>query len=160
MSRWTTDKEKVSHNNNNRMERRKSRFFTISSPRCELSPTRTLKWPGRDRAQNTCNTSSAYHVKHAVCHLVRGGRSAIKFDRVEIAFILVLSLLAKTINHTKRKNVSTNERTNERKNNRAPQRKLVIDINNWWPSFDIKHAWTLSYQTEGLNITVKVLETL
>ena len=38
-------------------------FFTISSQRRELSPTRTLKWPGRNRVQITCNTSSAYHVQ-------------------------------------------------------------------------------------------------
>ena len=38
----------------------------------------------------TCNTSSAYHVQHAVCHLVRRDSSAIMFDRVEIAFILAL----------------------------------------------------------------------
>ena len=39
-----------------------SRFFTISSQRRELSPTRTLKWPRRN--QITYNTSSAYHVQH------------------------------------------------------------------------------------------------
>ena len=38
-------------------------FFTISSLRREPSPTRTLKWPGRDLVQITCNTSSAYHVQ-------------------------------------------------------------------------------------------------
>ena len=31
-----------------------------------LSPTRTLYWPGRNRVQITCNTSSAYHVQHVV----------------------------------------------------------------------------------------------
>ena len=41
-------------------------FFTISSQRRELSPTRTLKWPRRNRVQITCNTSSAYHVQHVV----------------------------------------------------------------------------------------------
>ena len=53
------------NNNNNRIQRRSSRFFTISSQRRELSPTRTLKWPGRNRAQSratnraliTCNMS-------------------------------------------------------------------------------------------------------
>ena len=44
------------NNNNNSIQRRYSRFFTISSQRRELSPTRTLKWPGR----NTC----ANHVQH------------------------------------------------------------------------------------------------
>ena len=40
------------NDNNNRIQRRNSRFFfTISSQRRELSPTRTLKWPGRNRVQ-------------------------------------------------------------------------------------------------------------
>ena len=34
------------NNNNNRIQRCYSRFFTISSQRRELSPTRTFKWPG------------------------------------------------------------------------------------------------------------------
>ena len=50
------------NNNNNRIQRCYSRFFTISSQHCKLSPTRTLKWPRHDRVQITCNTSSAYHV--------------------------------------------------------------------------------------------------
>ena len=62
----------------------------MSSLRRELSPARTLKWPGHNRVQITCNTSSAYHAQPAVCHLVRRDSSAIKFDRVEIAFILSL----------------------------------------------------------------------
>ena len=51
------------NNNNNRIQRRYLRFFTISSQRRELSPTRMLKWPGRNHVQITCNTSSAYHVQ-------------------------------------------------------------------------------------------------
>ena len=51
------------NNNNNHIQRRYSRFFTISSRRRELSPTRTLKWPGLNRVQTTCNTSNAYHVQ-------------------------------------------------------------------------------------------------
>ena len=86
------------NNNNNCIERRNSRFFTISSLRRELSPKRTLKWPVCNRVQIMCNTSSVYHMQHAVCHLVRRDSSAIKMDRVEIAFILALSLLAETIN--------------------------------------------------------------
>ena len=78
------------NNNNNRIERRNSTFFTISSLRHELSPTRTLKWPERNRVRVTCYTLSAYHVQPAVCHLVRRDSSAIKFDRVEIAIILAL----------------------------------------------------------------------
>ena len=56
-------------------------FFTISPLRRELSQTRTLQWPGSSRVQITCNTSSAYHVQHVVCHGVRDS-SAVKFDRV------------------------------------------------------------------------------
>ena len=77
---------KIKINMNNYTERRISRYFTISLCR-ELSPTRMLKWPGHDRVQITCNTSSAYHVQHVMCHVVRRDSSAIKFDRGEIAFI-------------------------------------------------------------------------
>ena len=56
----------ANNNNNNRIQRRYSRFFTISSQRRELCPTHTVKWPGRNRVQITCNTSSAYHVQHVV----------------------------------------------------------------------------------------------
>ena len=55
--------------NNNHIQRRNSRFFTISSLHRELSPTRTLKWLGRNRVQIMCNTFSAYHVQHV---LIRG----------------------------------------------------------------------------------------
>ena len=54
--------------------------------------------PGRNRVQITRNTLSAYHVQPAVCHVVRRDSSAMKFDRVEIAFILAYILLAETIN--------------------------------------------------------------
>ena len=81
---------KVGRAKKNCIQRRSLRFFTISSLRRELSPTRTLKWPRHNPVQITYNnTSSAYHVQH-VCHLVRRDGSAIKFDRVEIAFILAL----------------------------------------------------------------------
>ena len=56
------------NNNNNRIQRHYSRFFTISSQRRKLSPTHT-------------------HKCHVTCHLVRRDSSAIKFDRVEITFI-------------------------------------------------------------------------
>ena len=49
----------------------------------------TLKWPGSNRVEITCNTLGAYHVQH-VCHVVQSGSSAIKFDRVEISHILAL----------------------------------------------------------------------
>ena len=54
------------NNNNNRIERRNSRFFTISSLLREPSLTRTLNWPRPNRVQITWNTSSAYHVQHVV----------------------------------------------------------------------------------------------
>ena len=82
---------------NNCIERRNSRCVAISSLRRELSPTRSLKWPGRNRVQITCNTSSAYHVQPAVCHLVRRDFSAKKCDRVEIAFILASFYLLKPL---------------------------------------------------------------
>ena len=83
----------INNNNNNNnnngdddddnpIERRNSRFLQ--------SPTRTLKWPGRNPVQITFNTSSAYHVQPAVCHLVRRDSSAFKFDRVELSFIFAL----------------------------------------------------------------------
>ena len=77
-------------NNDDHTERRNFRFFfyTLSSLRRELSPTRSLKWSGaivcKSRATHpvsiTCNK----------CHLVRRDSSAVEFDRVEIAFILAL----------------------------------------------------------------------
>ena len=66
-------------------------IFAIYSLRRKLSPTCMLKWPGRSRVQIMCNTWSAYHLHHAVCHLERRDSSAIKFD---LSFIL----LAETIN--------------------------------------------------------------
>ena len=72
------------HHHHHRIQRRISRFFTISSLRRELSPTRTLKWPRHNRVKS----SSTYHVQRVVCHLVRRDSSAIRIDRVEIAFIL------------------------------------------------------------------------
>ena len=57
-----------------------------------------LKWPGCNCVQITCNTSSAHHVQHAVCHVVRRDSSAIKFYRVEITFIFRFIFLVETIN--------------------------------------------------------------
>ena len=66
------------NNNNNRIQRRYSRFFTISSQRREPSPTRTLKWPGRNRVQITCNTSSAYHVQVS-CYVPLGTKGQLSY---------------------------------------------------------------------------------
>ena len=60
-----------SWHNNNHIQRRYSRFFTISSQCRKLTPTRTLKWPRCNRVQITCNTSSAYHVQMS-CYVPLG----------------------------------------------------------------------------------------
>ena len=74
------------------IQRRKSSFFfTNSSLRWELSPSRTLKWPGRNRVQITCNTSSAYHAQHFVLRATWYEGPAINFDslnRIHFTFIL------------------------------------------------------------------------
>ena len=49
-----------------------------------------LKWPERNCVQITCNPSGAYHVQHAVCHVVQKDSSAVMFDIVKIAFILAV----------------------------------------------------------------------
>ena len=80
---------------NNRMQRCSSRFFTISSQRREQSPTCTLKWPGRSRAQIMCNTSNAYHVQHVLrATWYAGTAQLLSLTRVEIAFISTFFLLA------------------------------------------------------------------
>ena len=71
------------NDNNDCIERHDQfKIFTISSLRRELFPARTLKWPGRNCVQITCNTSGAHDVQHVVCHVVRRDRTAIKFDKV------------------------------------------------------------------------------
>ena len=46
-------------------------FFTISSLRREPSPKCTLKWPGHNCMQITCNTPSTYHVHNVVLCAMR-----------------------------------------------------------------------------------------
>ena len=53
-------------------------FFTISSQRRELSPTRTVKWSGRNRVQITCNTSSTYHVQVS-CYVPLGTKGQLSY---------------------------------------------------------------------------------
>ena len=80
------------NNDNNCTERHDSRFYTISLLCHELSPTCTLKWPGHDIVQITCNTSGAHHMQHVACHMVQKDSSAIKFDilnRIYFSFILL-----------------------------------------------------------------------
>ena len=72
-----------SNNDDDDTGRRDSRFLTIFSLGRELSSTRTLRWPGCDCVQITCNAPGTYHVQQTVCHVVRRDSSAIKFDRAE-----------------------------------------------------------------------------
>ena len=64
------------------IDRCNSRFCTISSLRRELSPTCTLKWPGRNHVQIMSNISNAFHVQHVMCHVLQKDSSAISFDKV------------------------------------------------------------------------------
>ena len=61
----------------------------MSSLRRELSSTHTLKKPGWSDVQITCTTSGSYHAQHVVCYVELKDSSAIKFDRVRIAFDLL-----------------------------------------------------------------------
>ena len=70
--------DKDNNNNNNRIQRRYSRFFTVSSQHRELSPTRTLKWPGRNRVQITFNTWGAYHVQVS-CYVPLGTKGQLSY---------------------------------------------------------------------------------
>ena len=85
--------------NNNRIQRRNSRFFTISSLHRELSRTRTFKWPGCNRVQITCNTSSAYRVQHVVLRVTWYEGTAQLFswqslNRIHLSFILLAEPLS------------------------------------------------------------------
>ena len=46
--------------------------------------------------QIMCSTPSVYHMQRIVCHLVQRDSSSTEFDKVYIAFVLVISL-AETI---------------------------------------------------------------
>ena len=86
--------------NNNRIERRNSRFFTISSLRREPSPTRTLKWPGRNGVQITCNTSRAYYAQHVVVHATWYERTAQLLNLTEFkSHLFELYFIARTMAH-------------------------------------------------------------
>ena len=80
-------------NNNNRIQRHKSRFCTISSQHPEPSPTRTFKWPGCNRVQHVQHIERLSHATcHVTWHMVRRDSSAIKFDswnRIYFSFILL-----------------------------------------------------------------------
>ena len=61
-------------------------FVFLHSPYCAVSQARALEWTLRNRAQNTYNTSGAFHVQLVVCHEIGRDRSAIKSDRAKISF--------------------------------------------------------------------------
>ena len=43
-------------------------LFEMSQALCrDVSPTRTLKWPGRNRVQIRCNISGVSHVEYVAC---------------------------------------------------------------------------------------------
>ena len=56
----------------------------LQSPHCAANCFKHIrsKCPGPNRVQTTCNTSSACHMQHVVCHVVPRDSSAIEFDRV------------------------------------------------------------------------------
>ena len=107
------------NNNNNRIQRRYSRSFTISSQRRELSPTRTLKWPWRNSVQTTCNTSSADHVQVS-CYVPLGTKGQLSYwvwqswNRIYLSFILLTEPLNRWrwggIRSTRRKPLATSFR--------------------------------------------------
>ena len=65
-------------------------FFTISSLRRELSPTHTLKLPGCNRVQMTCNKSNTYHVQHVLLATWYAGTAQLliqSLNRIYFSFI-------------------------------------------------------------------------
>ena len=66
----------------------------LQSPCCAANRLQHVRsGPRRNLVQITCNTSSAYHLERVMCHLVRVDSSAIKFDRVEMAFYLSVTCM-------------------------------------------------------------------
>ena len=59
----------------------------------ELSPACTLKWPGHSRVQITYITSSAYHVQHVGCHVVRRDWYLFSFFFLTVEIVFILALL-------------------------------------------------------------------
>ena len=80
------------NNNNNRIQRRYSRFF-LQSPHSAANCLQHVRSSGQDAT--VCKSRATHRALitckcHVTCHLVRRDSSAIKFDRVEIAFIWAL----------------------------------------------------------------------
>ena len=78
-------------NNNNRIQRRYSRYFTISSSATNCLQHARSSGPGAIVCKSRATHQALITCKcHVMCHLVRRDSSAVKFDRVEIAFIWAL----------------------------------------------------------------------
>ena len=84
---WGNNNNNI-NNNNNCIQRGYLRFFTISQRR-ELSlNTHAQVAQAQSYANHVQHIECLSHAAcHVTCHLVRRDSSAIKFDRVEIAFI-------------------------------------------------------------------------
>ena len=65
-------------NNNNNNNNCNQRRFLQSPQRREPSSTRTLKWPGHNRAKITCNTSGVYHVQVS-CYMPLGTKGQLSY---------------------------------------------------------------------------------
>ena len=113
------------NNNTDHIERRNSRFFTISSLYCEVSPARTLKWPGRNHVQITCNTSGMHHVRHVLCHMVQRDSSTITFHNAEISFNLALCYWLKPLTHEGWRKPQYPEKTPDDKLQKMPYTKVL-----------------------------------
>ena len=61
-----------------------------------MSPLRPQR-PGHNLVQIICKTSSAFHAQLIMYYMVRRDSSAIRFDRVYMAFILALIVLAEPL---------------------------------------------------------------
>ena len=68
------------NDDSNHIERCNLRF--LQSPHCAANCLQ------HNHLQITCDTSTAYYVQYASCHLVQRDSLAIKVERVETAFIL------------------------------------------------------------------------
>ena len=126
----------------------------LSSGLGAMSPTRILKWPGCNVSSTysqvawlqslriTYSRSSAYHVQYVMCHLMRRDSSAIKFDRVEIAFILALFYWLKPLPDKEGMKPEYSEKTPYEKPlqkmpqtndwNFKPQPRLEPTLWHWW----------------------------
>ena len=77
------------HQKKNRIQRRNSRFLTISSLRSEVCPTRTLQWPGCNCVQITCS-HWAFITCNMSCCVPRGKKGQLScqsLTRIYFSFI-------------------------------------------------------------------------